>query len=174
MQDKTPLLKINESIDFKKNLKKLGKRYRLVREDIKPLIKQLEGGETPGDRISGNKYPVYKVRVKNSDTKKGQSGGDRILYYTITAEAILLTTIYSKSDRENISNEEIEEIIEQYELEVERQEGEKLIIPDSISQDIGKGKWLITIQPNSIDSIRAHNAFLNSYNPEDEGLYDDY
>ena len=57
---------------------------------------------------------------------------------------------------------------------VEIEEGEKLTIPDSIGQDIGKGKWLITIQPNSLDSIRTHNAFLNAYSPEDEGLYDDY
>jgi hypothetical protein len=57
---------------------------------------------------------------------------------------------------------------------VEIEEGEKLIIPDRISQDIGKGKWLITIQPNSRTSIRTHDAFLNSYDPEDEGLYDDY
>jgi hypothetical protein len=57
---------------------------------------------------------------------------------------------------------------------VEIEEGEKLIIPDRISQDIGKGKWLITIQPNSRTAIRTHDAFLNSYVPEDEGLYDDY
>ena len=57
---------------------------------------------------------------------------------------------------------------------VEIEEGEKLTIPDSIGKDIGKGKWLITIQPNSIDSVRTHNAFLNGYFPEDEGLYDDY
>ena len=55
---------------------------------------------------------------------------------------------------------------------VEIEEGEKLIIPDSISQDIGKGKWLITIQPNSTESIRTHNAFLNSYSLEEERLYD--
>jgi hypothetical protein len=30
-----------------------------------------------------------------------------------------------------------------------------------------------TIQPNSIGSTRNHNAFLNSYSSEDEGLYDD-
>ena len=57
---------------------------------------------------------------------------------------------------------------------VEIEEGEKLTIPDSIGQDIGKGKWLITIQPNLIGSIRTHNSFLNAYAPEDEGLYDDY
>jgi hypothetical protein len=28
-----------------------------------------------------------------------------------------------------------------------------------------------TIQPSSISSIRTHDAFLNSYDQEDEGLY---
>jgi hypothetical protein len=56
---------------------------------------------------------------------------------------------------------------------IELEEGEKLTIPDSISQDIGKGKWLITIQPNSSEFVRTHDAFLNSYSSEDEGLYDD-
>ena len=66
--------------------------------------------------IIGNKYPVYKVRVRNSTTNRGKSGGYRIIYYTVTLEAILLTTIYAKSDRENISNQEIEKIIEQEDL----------------------------------------------------------
>jgi hypothetical protein len=30
-----------------------------------------------------------------------------------------------------------------------------------------------TMQHNYIASIRTHNAFLNSYSSEDEGLYDD-
>jgi mRNA-degrading endonuclease RelE of RelBE toxin-antitoxin system len=50
--------------------------------------------------------------VKNSDIKKGQSGGYQVVYYIQTPEAILLTNIYSKSDRANISNEDIEGIIE--------------------------------------------------------------
>lgn len=56
---------------------------------------------------------------------------------------------------------------------VELEEGEKLTIPESIGQNIGKGKWLIAIQPDLNESIRNHNAFLNSYCLEDEGLYDD-
>jgi hypothetical protein len=62
--------------------------------------------------------------VNNSNAQRGKSGGYRIIYYTKTSVAILLTTIYSKSDRENISNEEIEDIIKQYELELEQQEQE--------------------------------------------------
>jgi hypothetical protein len=30
-----------------------------------------------------------------------------------------------------------------------------------------------TIQPNSLSYTLTHNAFLNSYSSEDEGLYDD-
>lgn len=71
MEDKTlPTSEVDEGIEFKKNIKELRKKYRSIKADIKPLIQQLESGETPGARISGNKYPVYKVRVKNSDNKK--------------------------------------------------------------------------------------------------------
>jgi hypothetical protein len=59
-------------------------------------------------------------------------------------------------------------------FEIELQDGEKLAIPSSIVEGIGKGKWLITIQPKSETGDRTHDAFLKSYSPENEGLYDDY
>ena len=59
-------------------------------------------------------------------------------------------------------------------FEVEIEEGEQLNLPSSIVQGIGKGKWVITIQPKTFVSDRLHSSFLNSYVPEDEGLYDDY
>jgi mRNA-degrading endonuclease RelE of RelBE toxin-antitoxin system len=129
-------VKVIESDEFRKDIKKLGKRYRSVKQDVRALISQLEAGETPGDRITGNKYPVYKVRLQNSDINKGLSAGYRVIYYIQTLEAILLTKIYSKSDRSNIRNEEIESIIEQYMLEIERQEREVKI--ESESSDIDR------------------------------------
>jgi mRNA-degrading endonuclease RelE of RelBE toxin-antitoxin system len=128
-------IKVIESDKFAKDIKNLKKRYRAIEADTEPLIAQLEAGETPGDRITGNKYPVYKVRVKNSDIKKGQSSGYRVIYYIQTPEAILLTNIYSKSDRANISNEEIEGIIEQYMPEIEQQEREVKIESESSDVD---------------------------------------
>jgi mRNA-degrading endonuclease RelE of RelBE toxin-antitoxin system len=124
MSDKIPPITVDETDKFRKEVKKLLKRYNSARKDIEPLIKQLESGEIPGDRIVGNKYPVYKVRVPNSDTRKGKSSGYRVIYYTITPEAILLTTIYSKSDRQNISNKEVEDIIGEYEIAIEQRETE--------------------------------------------------
>ena len=138
MEDKTlPTIEVDEGIEFKKNIKELRKKYRSIKEDIKPLIQQLESGETPGARISGNKYPVYKVRVKNSDNKKGQSSGYRVIYYTVTPAAILLITIYSKSERANISNREIEDLIEQEEIEVERQDRE-IVTTDAPNVESGE------------------------------------
>jgi mRNA-degrading endonuclease RelE of RelBE toxin-antitoxin system len=137
-------IEVVESAEFTKNVQNLIKCYRAILQgrgfaneaDIEPLITQLEAGETPEDRVTGNKYPVYKVRVKNSDIKKGQSSSYRVIYYIQTPEAILLNTIYSKSNRANISNEEIQIIIEQYILEIEQQEREVKI--ESESSDVDK------------------------------------
>lgn len=38
---------------FKRQLKRLGRRYRRIREDVEPFIERLSTGETPGDRIPG-------------------------------------------------------------------------------------------------------------------------
>jgi hypothetical protein len=61
--------------------------------------------------------------------------------------------------------------------EVQLQSGETLALPDTLTKNIGAGRWLITIQPvQPIPSVapRSHDAFLNGYAPEDNGLYDDY
>lgn len=100
---------------FQRDLRTLAKRYRSIRSDLQPLIQQLQTGETPGDRITGTKYQVIKVRLKNSDVWKGKSGGYRVIYYVKTAKSIILATIYSKSDRSDVSNDVIEEAIAQYE-----------------------------------------------------------
>jgi hypothetical protein len=63
-------------------------------------------------------------------------------------------------------------------VEIELQPGEQLTLPEPLLEAITPGRWLITIQPISSEAspspIRNHKAFLNSYAPEDEGLYDDY
>ena len=62
--------------------------------------------------------------------------------------------------------------------EVELSLGETLTLPDEIIDRIGVGRWLISIAPAPIapplEPVRNHDAFLNGYAPEDEGLYEDY
>lgn len=61
--------------------------------------------------------------------------------------------------------------------EIELQPGEKLILPPSLIESIGAGRWIITVQPatSATQAVPAYgdSAFLDSYVPEDEGLYDD-
>ena len=111
------LIEIALTPRFQRDLRELAKRYRSIRSDIQPLINQLQAGEVPGDRIAGIKYQVFKVRIKNSNIQKGKSGGYRVIYYLKNAQGIILTTIYSKSDLTDVSNEIIEQAIAQYEGE---------------------------------------------------------
>ncbi len=94
---------------FKRDLRELAKRYRSIRTDLQPLTLALQAGEILGDRIDRVKYQVFKVRLKNSNIQKGKSGGYRVIYYLKTDQGIILTTIYSKSDISDVSNEIIEE-----------------------------------------------------------------
>ena len=58
--------------------------------------------------------------------------------------------------------------------EVELGPGEKLTLPRSLADAVGPGRWIITVQPLPAGSpVREHSAFLRSFGPEDEGLYDD-
>ena len=56
--------------------------------------------------------------------------------------------------------------------------GESLSLPKEAVEILGPGHWVVPIRPaNQISQgapVRHHAAFLNSYAPEDEGLYDDY
>ncbi len=75
--------------EFKRVAQNLRKRYRNIESDLQTLIERLQNGDLPGDRISGfADYVVYKVRVKNSDIRKGKSGGYRIIYQSLTQTAI--------------------------------------------------------------------------------------
>ncbi len=112
-------IEIALTLRFQKDLRDLAKRYRSIRKDLQILITQLQTGEMPGDEVAGAKYQVFKVRLKNSDTRKGKSGGYRVIYYLKTSQAIILVTIYSKSDFSDVSNETIEEAIIKYEQEVQ-------------------------------------------------------
>ena len=110
-----PLIQVIVSPTFNRNLRTLAKKYRSIRNDIQPIIEQLTRGELPGDRIAGVGYAVFKLRVRNSDTQKGKSGGYRLIYYVQTAKGIILLTLYTKSEQVDIAAEDIQNIITEYE-----------------------------------------------------------
>ena len=102
--------------EYKRNLRDLSKKYRNIRSDTQTVIEQLQSGNFAGDRISsiGDEYIVYKVRVRNSNIQKGKSAGYRLIYQVDSPTSILLLTIYSKSDREDISSNGILDILAEF------------------------------------------------------------
>lgn len=113
MPSESSFIQIDLTPEYKRNLRDLAKRYRNIRSDTQTVIEQLQAGNFVGDRIPslGRDYIIYKVRVRNSNIQKGKSAGYRLIYQVESPTIILLLTIYSKSDREDISPQEILNII---------------------------------------------------------------
>ena len=100
--------------EFKKDVKKLLKKYRSIKTDILELIEKLEEDYTIGIDLGSN---LYKIRVKNSDIG-GKSGGYRVIYYTrLAKERVYLLTIFSKTQKENIDVKSLKPIVDKIELE---------------------------------------------------------
>lgn len=97
--------------EFKRNIRRLAKKYRHVRQDIEPLIEQLLDGQTPGEQIQRVQYPVFKVRIQNSDIGKGKRSGYRLIYYVKMPEEIILITLYVKAEQGDIAPEQIRRFI---------------------------------------------------------------
>lgn len=85
---------------FDKKAKKL-----LTAELIESLFDYLEVHPEKGDiiRRSGG---VRKLRWQSGKSNKGKSGGVRVLYHYSKNLLIILITLYSKSEKDDISSEE--------------------------------------------------------------------
>lgn len=107
-------IQLEFTYQFERDMRRLMKKYRQVRSDVETVTKKLEAGETPGDQVPRTGYTVFKVRIKNSDLKKGKRAGYRLLYYLEVAEKIILLTIYSKTEQGDVSAKRLQQIIEQH------------------------------------------------------------
>jgi len=102
-------MRIEVSETFEKELKKLAKKYKKIVKDLIKFKKEIIKNPTLGTPLGNN---CYKIRVANSSIPTGKSGGFRIITLVkIEKEKIILLTIYSKTEKENISDEELKEII---------------------------------------------------------------
>ena len=51
-------VRVEFTLEFKRNVRQLSRKYRHFQSDLQPIISQLEAGLTPGDRIQRTGYPV--------------------------------------------------------------------------------------------------------------------
>ncbi len=126
LSDYSEPIEIRLTIDFQSQFKFLKKRYRKIKSDIQSTLDDLASGKTPGDQFSGIDAIVMKVRIKNSDIQKGKSAGYRLIYWIASPELIVMLDIYSKSDQENITLNEVRQIIKNFKKSHEKDEDDNV------------------------------------------------
>ncbi|MCF6339900.1 MAG: type II toxin-antitoxin system RelE/ParE family toxin [Sulfurimonas sp.] len=101
--------KIKPVDGFKRDFKKLAKKHKKLDNDVRKTILELKENPKAGTALQHN---CYKIRMANSSTSRGKSGGFRLIYYFIDEKNDLyLMNIYSKTQKENISDNELLELL---------------------------------------------------------------
>lgn len=105
--------KIEYTEHFSKEYKKLAKKYVSLKNDLLLLIETLKENPTNGTDLGSS---VYKIRMAISSKGKGKSGGARIITYFVSKNNIVyLLSIYDKSEKVSISDNEIKKILKETE-----------------------------------------------------------
>jgi mRNA-degrading endonuclease RelE of RelBE toxin-antitoxin system len=95
--------------DFKKFLKKLSKKYPSLKADLQGLIDTLKEKPDSGIHLG---HGIYKIRLAITSKRKGKSGGARVITFLVTQDQeVYLVYIYDKSQLDNITKEQILELL---------------------------------------------------------------
>ena len=94
---------------FDKQLKKLIKKYPSFKIEFTNFIASLHEDPNQGTPLGNN---CYKIRLSIASKGKGKSGGARLITNFIISEStIYLISIYDKSEKENLSEKELIELL---------------------------------------------------------------
>lgn len=106
--------KVEVLFTFKKEFKRLSKRYRSLLNDVQKLQGELLAKPDLGTDLGNG---LRKIRMAIQSKGKGKSGRARVITYTIITKIeeteINLLYIYDKSERDSISAAEIKELLKQ-------------------------------------------------------------
>lgn len=98
--------------EFKRQLKKLSKKYHSILDDYDRFLTDLENSPFQGSDLG---IGVRKVRMAIASKRKGKSGGARVITYNLQQIGeiiqIDLLTIYDKSEISNVSDDFIEYLL---------------------------------------------------------------
>lgn len=100
---------------FDKEFKRLNKKYKSLLKDICRLREELQANPYSGIDLGNG---IRKVRMAITAKGKGKSHGARVITYTdaiisIENGVLYLITIYDKAERANITDKEIESLLQQ-------------------------------------------------------------
>lgn len=99
--------KIDTIAPFRKEAKKLIKKYPSLKDELAELGQQLSEDPTNGTSLGND---CYKIRLAIKSKGKGKSGGARVITHVVhvTDQVVYLLSIFDKSD---ISDKELKELL---------------------------------------------------------------
>lgn len=94
---------------FEKQAKRLIKKYASLKKELLELVAELKENPERGTPIGKN---CFKIRISIASKGKGKSGGARIITnFVVTDATVYLLSIYDKSEKENLSDKELIELL---------------------------------------------------------------
>jgi hypothetical protein len=102
--------KVLTTSDFERDAKNLLKKCKsLTNELLVDLIASLEEYPVQGTPLGND---CYKIRIAIKSKGKGKSGGARVITCIKVIDGfVYLLTIYSKSEKDNISDKELQRLL---------------------------------------------------------------
>lgn len=98
--------------EFKRQFKRLKKKYPSLTEDLKIFSLDLRANPQQGVPLGAR---LYKVRMAIAAKGKGKSGGARVITYRLLATSehieITLLTIYDKNEIDNLSDDYLRSLV---------------------------------------------------------------
>lgn len=103
---------IELSSNFKKEAKRLTKKYPSLKTELAQLFTELEENPTIGTPLGND---IFKIRFAVASKNKGKSAGARVLSFVkVTQTTVLLFSIYNKGEVDSLTDKEIKELIKDY------------------------------------------------------------
>lgn len=100
--------------NFDKEFKRLVKKYPSLKKEILQLAENLSLNPDIGTPLGSN---VYKIRIAIASKGKGKRSGARVMtFLKVENETITLFSIYSKGEKNDISDDEINDLLNEIDL----------------------------------------------------------
>ncbi|MCF8373117.1 MAG: type II toxin-antitoxin system RelE/ParE family toxin [Bacteroidales bacterium] len=100
---------VDTTPNFEKEAKRLIKKYQSLKAEIHNLVEVLANEPFQGKHLGNS---IYKIRIAVKSKGKGKRGGARIMTMVkIADEKVYLFSIYSKGEKDAISDTEIQDLI---------------------------------------------------------------
>jgi len=95
---------------FERKLKRLAKKYLSLKTDLAPVFEELTENPSLGTPIGKD---CYKIRIAIASKGRGKSSGARMITYVrVVKNRVYLMDIYDKSEQANITEKELQLLID--------------------------------------------------------------